>query len=63
MLTIKNKHELRKTVSDSPALFNDVWQELLWFDSQSEIDDLPALYDSIVSNKVNDSNSKFYIYG
>jgi hypothetical protein len=63
-LTREVKRELRKAnISDSDSLFNAVWRKITWFNRESEIDDIDGLYDSIVSEKVNDSNSRFYIYG
>lgn len=48
---------------ESYRLFNAVWKDIREFNQHCDIDDLPALYDQIVSSKVNNSNSSFYIYG
>jgi hypothetical protein len=63
-LTKKIRAELRKAnPTDSNDLFNAVWRKILAFNQESEIDDLSELYDSIVSELVNNSRSRFYIYG
>jgi hypothetical protein len=63
-LTREVKRELRRiNLTDSDSLFNAAWRDIIMFSGSSEIDDLDALYDSIVSEMVNDSNSRFYIYG
>ena len=48
---------------DSNRLFNATWRTIREFNANSEIDDLQGLYDSIVSQKVNNPDSPFYIYG
>ena len=48
---------------DSNRLFNATWRTIREFNTNSEIDDLQGLYDSIVSQKVNNPDSPFYIYG
>jgi len=63
-LTKEHKATLRKRDRESSAaLFNAVWRKILWFNRNSEIDDLFGLYDQIVSEIVNNPKSKFYIYG
>lgn len=58
------QRKLRLTNSqDSNRLFNAAWRSIKLFNQNSEIDDLQALYEIIVSGKVNDSRSPFYIYG
>lgn len=58
------KSELRRAnKQDSESLFNSVWNRIKWFNAKSEIDDLQGLYNSIASEKVNNTRSKFYIYG
>ena len=59
-----NKKKFREqNKTDSESLFNAAWRVILNFEKGSEIDDLQGLYDTIVSEKVNDPKSKFYIYG
>lgn len=63
-LTLKAQTELRLANSqDSNRLFNAAWRSIKMFNQNSEIDDLQGLYDTIVSEKVNNSKSPFYIYG
>jgi hypothetical protein len=58
------KAQLRKHDRESSNdLFNAAWRKILWFNREAEIDDLFGLYDSIVSEFVNNPESKFYIYG
>lgn len=62
----KLKSRLRKAVKDRPALFDSCWRDVLQFARQSDIHDyshLKDLYNNIVSYKVNNPKSKFYIYG
>jgi hypothetical protein len=55
---------LRKAnASDSDDLFGAAWRRVVAFNRESEVDDLPALYDAIVSELVNNPRSRFYIYG
>ena len=59
-----NKKQFRQeNKQDSESLFNAAWRKILYFNRHSEIDDLQGLYDSIVSEMVNNPKSKFYIYG
>ena len=59
-----NKKKFREqNKTDSESLFNAAWRVILNFEKCSQIDDLQGLYDTIVSEKVNDPKSKFYIYG
>jgi len=63
-LTSEVQSKLRLNNSqDSNRLFNAAWRKIKWFNENSEIDDLQGLYDTIVSEKVNNSKSPFYIYG
>ena len=63
-LTIAVQSKLRLNNSqDSNRLFNAAWRKIKWFNENSEIDDLQGLYDTIVSEKVNNPKSPFYIYG
>ena len=61
------KRQFREKNSlDSDALFNASWRVLLQFFAQGDVCDehhMQELYDSIVSEKVNNPRSKFYIYG
>jgi len=60
------KSKLRKAVGDKPALFESCWREVMKFANQGDIVDyqhLKDLYNSIASYKVNNSRSKFYMYG
>ncbi len=58
------KRELRaNNKRDSNRLFNAVWRAILQFNQDCGVDDIQALYDQMVSNRVNDSKSIFYIYG
>jgi hypothetical protein len=62
----KLKTRLKKSVNDSPALFEACWREVLKFANQGDISDyqhLKDLYNSIASYKVNNQRSKFYMYG
>jgi len=62
----KLKPRLRKAVGDRPALFEACWKDVLMFARQGDIVDymhLKDLYNSIASQKVNNSRSKFYMYG
>ena len=64
LLTPQTQKELRLANSqDSNRLFNAVWRTIKWFNQNSEIDDLQGLYETIVSERVNDPDSPFYIYG
>ena len=59
-----NKKQFRQeNKQDGESLFNAAWRVILNFEKGSEIDDLQGLYDTIVSEKVNDPKSKFFIYG
>ena len=61
---MKTKKQFRQeNKKDSESLFNAAWSDILYFSRNSEIDDLQGLYDSIVSEKVNNPRSKFFIYG
>ena len=63
-LTSEVQSKLRLNNSqDSNRLFNAVWRKIKWFNENSEIDDLQGLYDTIVSEKVNNPKSPFYMYG
>ena len=63
-LTKQAKRELRnRNRTDRQNLFNAVWRKILAFNRAAEIDDLPGLYDTIASELVNNSRSRFYIYG
>ena len=60
------KKQLKQDVRDSDALFEACWREVMIFAKQSDIYDnnhLKELYNSIVSQKVNNPRSRFYIYG
>ena len=60
----KLKPRLKKAVGDRPALFEACWKDVLMFARQGDITDymhLKDLYNSIASQKVNNSRSKFYI--
>ena len=48
---------------DSNRLFNAAWRKIKWFNENSEIDNLQDLYDTIVSEKVNNPKSPFYMHG
>ena len=63
MICGMTKTEFRKTVTDKTTLFNACWNKVCWFARNSEIDDLPALYESFVSEKVNNPRSRFYMHG
>ena len=64
-LNTKTRRVLRNTVGkdDSSDLFNYAWRKIRWFAGHSEIDDLDGLYETIVSEAVNNPRSRFYIYG
>jgi hypothetical protein len=65
-LTKDIKAELYKRArsqGDRKELFEAAWRKILWFNRNSEIDDLFGLYDQIVSEFVNNPKSRFYIYG
>jgi len=64
LLDKKTKTELRfYAKSDRKPLFDAVWRKILWFNKNSEIDNLFSLYDDLVSASVNNPKSKFYIHG
>lgn len=49
---------------DTISIFNAVIRDMQKFlQGCGEIDDLEGLYQSIASEKVNDINSRFYLYG
>lgn len=61
---LKIKKQLRQdNKEDSLRLFNAAWRSILEFSRGSEIDDLQGLYNQIVSEKINNPKSSFYIYG
>jgi hypothetical protein len=62
LLKIK-KHLRKRNKTDYMRLFNAVWRDILAFKRASQIDDLQGLYDQLVSEKVNNSRSSFWIYG
>ena len=58
------KREFRKTHrQDRDKLFNAAWRDIVNFAKNRNIDDIDALYEEIVSSKVNNPRSQFYIYG
>ena len=63
-LSRETRQNLRSAYpEDSDALFNAVWREVRSFARHSDIADLDGLYDTIVSNKVNNPRSRFYMFG
>lgn len=56
----------RDFAEDSEGLFNSAWKEILSYASNAEVLDyqyMKDLYAGIISNKVNNPRSKFYMYG
>jgi len=57
----------RKRLRSSDALFEACWRDYLYFVRNSEtpdnINDVMRILDQIVSEKVNNPKSRFYIYG
>jgi hypothetical protein len=63
----RTKSECRKEFDGSQDLFNSCWRKLLWFERNSDgaMSQLEAeeFLDMVCSELVNNSNSRFYIYG
>ncbi len=58
------KSKLRShNMNDSTKLFNAAWRQILVLKQNCGVDDLQATYEEVVTNKVNDPRSIFYIYG
>lgn len=62
------ERKARQRFDGSRDLFDECWKEYLGFvaggtDDPENIDDVMGWLDSIASEKVNDSESDFYIYG
>ena len=63
-----SKAETRKNFDGSPALFESCWKQFRYYlahciDTPESQLDVDYWLESIASAKVNDSRSRFYIYG
>ena len=67
MITKEHRKAVREKYSvDSESLFKAAWRKVLQYNRDADIEDLGNLfdiYDVIVSELVNNSKSRFYIYG
>lgn len=57
------KAEARKKFRGSTALFNACWKQYLRDSDDTDINDVMDYLDELASSRVNNSASRFYIYG
>jgi hypothetical protein len=63
-MSISRKNEAKKQFDGSNALFNYCWRKLLRIEKENGIvEDVNNYLDTLAAEEVNDSSSRFYIYG